>query len=89
MGEFSKKYIQKIQSQLSNISDNEVSPEKIYEIEQKIKIIGEPIIRETLLAKLYSNQMVQKYNRPEKLYVENIKLKEQLESLKRILNEKA
>lgn len=52
IGEFAKEKINKIVKILNrkNISDN-----KLQELEKKINIIGEPIIRTTLLNKLYSN----------------------------------
>lgn len=102
MGEFAKDYISRIieeiekkLAQIKSVENSNLPQQKrvekitreITDLEKKIQIIGEPIIRKTILSKLYSNQIVQKYKNPKNLLIENFNLKEQLGKLRSILNE--
>lgn len=104
IGEFAQNYIKDIQKSLNSyepifndsicmsptvINNNESKLYKVIEdLHKKIEFIGEPVIRNALLKKLYSSPYSWYLFEPNKLLIHYINLKEKHEKLQRIFNEK-
>lgn len=104
IGEFAQNYIKTIQKSLNShepifddsicmspmvLNNNESKLYKIIEVlRKKIEFIGEPVIRNALLKKLYSSPYSWYLFEPNELLIHYINLKEKHEKLKRIFNEK-